>query len=39
MMVGLYMSTPEIDMYTANEILKLSPEEVRIYPVVIMENT
>ena len=39
MMVGLYKSTPEIDMYTANEIVKLSPDEARIYPVVIMENT
>lgn len=39
MMVGLYKSTPEIDLYTANEIIKLSPEEARIYPVVIMENT
>lgn len=39
MMVGLYKSTPEIDMYTANEIVKLLPDEARIYPVVIMENT
>lgn len=39
MMVGLYKSTPEIDMYTANEIVNLSPQEARIYPVVIMENT
>lgn len=39
MMVGLYKSTSEIDMYTANEIVKLSPQEARIYPVVIMENT
>lgn len=39
MMVGLYKSTPEIDMYTAEEIVKLSPNEARIYPVVIMENT
>lgn len=39
MMVGLYKSTPEIDMYTANEIVRLSPDEARIYPVVIMENT
>ena len=39
MMVGLYKSTPEIDLDTANEIVKLAPDEARIYPVVIMENT
>lgn len=39
MMVGLYKSTPEIDIYTANEIVNLAPQEARIYPVVIMENT
>lgn len=39
MMVGLYKSTPEIDVDTAKEIAELSPEEARIYPVVIMENT
>ena len=39
MMVGLYKSTPEIDLLTAREIAELYPEEVRIYPVVIMENT
>lgn len=39
MMVGLYKSNPEIDMDTAKEIAELSPEEARIYPVVIMENT
>lgn len=39
MMIGLYKSTPETDMYTAEEIVKLSPDEARIYPVVIMENT
>ena len=39
MMVGLYKSTPEIDLYTAQEIVKLSPDEARIYPVVITEHT
>ena len=39
MMVGLYKSTPEVDLLTAREIAELYPEEVRIYPVVIMENT
>lgn len=39
MMVGLYKSTPEIDLYTAAEIIKLKPDEARIYPVVIMKNT
>ncbi len=39
MMVGLYKSTPETDMNTAKEIVRLAPQEARIYPVVIMENT
>lgn len=39
MMVGLYKSSPQIDRYTAEEIVKLSPHEARIYPVVIMDNT
>ncbi len=39
MMVGLYKSTPEIDIKTANDIIDLSPNTVRIYPVVILENT
>ncbi len=39
MMVGLYKSTPEKDLNTANEIIKLKPDTVRIYPVVILEST
>lgn len=39
MMVGLYKSTPELDYFTAQQIVKLMPQTVRIYPVVIMENT
>ena len=39
MMVGLYKSTKEIDIKTANDIINLSPNTVRIYPVVILQNT
>lgn len=39
MMVGLYKSTPEIDIKTAQEIIELNPRTVRIYPVVILEDT
>lgn len=39
MMTGLYMSSPEKDMETAREIIKLRPDTVRIYPVVILKNT
>lgn len=39
MMTGLYKSTPEDDMFTADEIIRLSPATVRIYPVVILEGT
>ena len=39
MMLGLYKSTPELDFLTAKEIIKLKPDTVRIYPVVILENT
>lgn len=39
MMTGLYGSTPEKDMFTADEIIKLKPDTVRIYPVVILKNT
>lgn len=39
MMVGLYKSTPENDLKTASEIIKLKPDTVRIYPVVILEDT
>lgn len=38
-MVGLYKSTPELDLFTTNEVIKLKPDTVRIYPVVILENT
>lgn len=39
LMVGLYGSTPELDIQTARDIIALSPKEVRIYPVVILDNT
>ncbi len=39
MMTGLYKSTPEKDVKTAFEFVKLKPDTVRIYPTVIMRNT
>lgn len=39
LMVGLYGSSYELDKQTAREIIALSPKEVRIYPVVILNNT
>lgn len=39
MMVGLYGSTPEADKETARKLIALSPDEVRIYPVVILGGT
>lgn len=39
MMTGLYGSDFEKDYYTAREIIKLSPETVRIYPTVVLKNT
>lgn len=39
MMTGLYGSSAEKDIYTAREIIKLSPKTVRIYPTVVLQNT
>lgn len=39
MMTDLYLSTPEIDIETAKEIIKLNPDTVRIYPTVTLKNT
>lgn len=39
MMTGLYGSTPEKDAETAEKILSLCPDTVRIYPTVIIEGT
>ncbi|MGN0551790.1 MAG: elongator complex protein 3 [Oscillospiraceae bacterium] len=39
MMTGLYGASPSDDICTAGEIIKLSPETVRIYPTVILGGT
>ncbi len=39
MMTGLYKATPESDIFTAEQFVKLRPDSVRIYPTVIMKDT
>ncbi len=39
MMTGLYGSTPEKDIYTAERFIDIRPDTVRVYPTVIMKNT
>lgn len=39
MMTGLYGSSDETDIYTAREFIGLSPDTVRIYPTIVMEDT
>ena len=39
MMTGLYKSTYETDKFTADEIIKLQPDTVRIYPTIILKGT
>ena len=39
MMTGLYGSTPETDLATAEAFLSLRPDTVRIYPTVVMDGT
>ncbi len=39
MMMGLYLSSPETDIESAKEIIKLNPDTVRIYPTVTLKNT
>lgn len=39
MMTGLYQSNDDLDLYTANEFIKLNPDTVRIYPTVVLDNT
>ncbi len=39
MMTGLFGSTYEKDVFTAEEFIKLRPDTVRIYPTVILKNT
>ncbi len=39
MMTGLYKSTDADDIYTANRIIELHPDTVRIYPTITIKNT
>ncbi len=39
MMTGLFGDTYENSIYTANEIIKLRPDTVRIYPTIVLKNT
>lgn len=39
MMVGLYKSTPEDEIFTMNEIIGICPKTVRIYPVAVLRGT
>lgn len=39
MMTGLYKSSPELDLFTADEIIRLKPKTVRIYPVSVLKGT
>lgn len=39
MMVGLYKSTPKDESDTIDKIIEISPDTVRIYPVVVLEGT
>ena len=39
MMTGMYGSDAEKDIFTGEEIAKLEPDTVRIYPTVVLENT
>lgn len=39
MMVGLYKSTPDDELRTAEEIIKCRPDTVRIYPVAVLRGT
>jgi len=39
MMVGLYKSDNQKDIFTAKEIISLKPDCVRIYPTVVIKNT
>ena len=39
MMTGLYGSTIDKDIYTAERFIELKPDTVRVYPTVILENT
>ncbi len=39
MMTGLYKSEPTDDIFTACELIRLSPDTVRIYPTIVLHNT
>lgn len=39
MMTGLYGSSEEKDIFTANELISLCPATVRIYPTVVLKGT
>lgn len=39
MMTGLYGSSPEESVATANKIIELNPKTVRIYPTVVLRGT
>lgn len=39
MMTGLYGSTPETDLETAQALIALKPQTVRIYPTIVIEGT
>ncbi len=39
MMTGLYSDNDENAIFTAKEIIKLSPDTVRIYPTIVLKNT
>lgn len=39
MMTGLYMSSDELDRYTAERFIELRPDTVRIYPTIVMRGT
>ena len=39
MMTGLYKTTNELDIFTAEEFIKIKPDTVRIYPTVVLKNT
>ena len=39
MMTGLYKSTRNRDIETANDLIKLKPDTVRVYPTIVLENT
>ena len=39
MMTGLYMSTPQTDLYTADQIIRIKPTTVRIYPTITIKGT